>query len=143
PLPADDHDDYEWVDPSPVRPGACGTCHADVYREWEASGHARSATGRHFRNLYEGTDWQGREAVGWGLLREYPDGAGVCAACHAPAVADGDPARLDLRRLRGTAARGVHCDFCHKVADVAGDDFGRTHGRFNLRLLRPGPEEVA
>src|SRR5205823_3540611 len=35
------------------------------------------------------------------------------------------------------AARGVHCDYCHKVADVSNEHFGQTHGRFGLKLLRP------
>jgi hypothetical protein len=137
-LPGDDHDAYEWVGPTP-RPGAagnCGNCHAEVYREWAASGHARSATGRHFRNLYEGTDWHGRPDASWGLLREHPDGSGVCTACHAPTVRDADEALFDLTRVRGLPALGVHCDYCHKVTG-ADDTSGLTHGRFNLRLLRP------
>jgi hypothetical protein len=140
PLPQDDNEAYEWVDPAPRASGEhnCGNCHGDIYREWSASGHSRSADGRHFRNLYEGTDVHGARA-GWGLLTQYPDGAGVCTSCHAPSIRDRDPAQLDLRELRGVAARGVHCDYCHKIAGVGDGDIGRTHGRFNLRLLRPSP----
>ena len=99
-----------------------------------------SATGRQFRNLYEGTDWQGRPGVGWGLLTQHADGAGVCASCHAPALSDDDPANLDLRQITGTATRGVHCDYCHKIAATDRDKVGLTHGRFNLHLLRPDPQ---
>src|SRR5947208_2721974 len=118
-------------------PAAVGNCDAAIYREWLAGGHSRSATGRHFRNLYEGTDWDGGAGISWGLLTQYPDGAGVCTSCHAPAVADSDPALLDLRRLRGVAAAGVHCDYCHKIAGVGDGTLGLTHGRYNLLLLRP------
>jgi hypothetical protein len=45
----------------------CANCHAEIYREWTASAHSRSATGRRFRNLYDGTDWNGDAGVGWGL----------------------------------------------------------------------------
>jgi hypothetical protein len=144
PLPAEDNPAYEWVDPAPDPDGAhnCANCHADIYREWSASAHSRSATGRHFRSLYDGTDWHGKPGVGWGLVPEHPDGIGVCASCHAPALPDGDPALFDLRKIDGVAARGVHCDYCHKVAGLASDTFGLTHGRYNLRLLRPAKGQL-
>jgi hypothetical protein len=138
-LPRDDNVDYEWVDPTPdpAAPHHCGNCHAEMYREWSASAHARSARGRHFRSLYEGTDWQGQSGVSWGLLEEHPLGAGVCSSCHAPAVRDDDPAYYDLRQLGGTALLGVHCDYCHKIAGPGEGTVGLSHGRFNLRLHRP------
>lgn len=138
-LPAEDNDGYAWVDPTPDS-GAkqnCGNCHAAIYNEWSASGHARSATGRHFLNLYEGSDWQGRANVGWSLLREHPDGSGVCNACHAPTMPLDSADYFDIRTARGVAARGVHCDYCHKISGDGGGAVGLTHGRFNLRLLRP------
>jgi hypothetical protein len=138
PLTAEDHEEYRWVDPRP-RPGEehnCGNCHGEIYREWSAGGHARAATGKRFRGLYEGTDWHGNAGVSWGVQREHPDGAGVCSSCHAPSVRDDDPAAFDLRRVTGVAAQGVHCDYCHKVAGVENIS-GLTHGRFNLRVLRP------
>jgi hypothetical protein len=144
PLPAGDRDDYAWVNPDadPAGTHNCANCHGEVHREWAASGHARSATGRHFRNLYEGTDWNGKVGVGWGLLEQHPDGAAVCASCHAPAVPDGDEAGLDLRKVRGVAARGVHCDYCHKVRDAGPGQPGLTHGRFGLRLQRPAEGQL-
>jgi hypothetical protein len=144
PLPVADNADYEWVDPTPNPTGLhnCGNCHAEIYREWSASAHARSARGRHFRNLYEGTNWQSLPDAGWGLLQEHPLGAGVCSSCHAPAVADDDPAFYDLRKLQGTALQGVHCDFCHKVAGPGTGTLGLAHGRFNLRLLRPAEGQL-
>ena len=141
PLPREDDEHYTWTDPQPepAQSKNCGNCHLEIYREWSASGHAHSLTSRRFRNLYEGSDWHGRPNVGWSLLAEHPDGAGVCTACHAPTVAFGDAAYFDLRKASGTAAHGVHCDYCHKVADVANEQIGQTHGRFGLQLLRPSP----
>jgi hypothetical protein len=139
-LPARDNPLYEWVDPTPDLAESlnCGSCHAEIYREWSQSRHARSVTGRRFRNLYEGTDWHGHANVGWGLLTQYPDGAGVCASCHAPAAKE-----YDLRQVEGVAAYGVHCDYCHKIESVADGTIGLSHGRFNLRLLRPSEGQVS
>jgi hypothetical protein len=136
--PAADCERYSWVGPEPdaAQPHQCGNCHGAIYREWSLSGHARSIRNLHFRNLYDGSNRDGKPGVGWSLLGEHPDGAGVCTACHAPAVAADDPAYFDLRQAEGTAAHGVHCDYCHKVAGVTGA-VGLTHGRFGLQLLRP------
>ena len=138
-LPSEDNAEYEWVDPAPD-PSAihnCANCHAEIYREWSHSGHARSVNGQHFRNLYEGTDWHGKPGVGWGLLTQYPDGAGVCASCHAPAARE-----YDLRQVKGVAAQRVHCDYCHKIESVADGTIGLSHGRFNLRLMRPSEGQL-
>jgi len=143
PLPKEDNPEYEWVNPAPDPPGRhnCANCHAEIYREWRRSGHARAATGHRFRDLYAGTTARGEEG-GWSLLGEHPLGAGVCASCHAPTVPFGDPAHADLGRVRDVAAAGVHCDFCHKVAGDGGGTFGLTHGRYKLKLLRPGKGQL-
>jgi hypothetical protein len=135
PLPKVDHEAYAWVDPVPDPAGQhnCGNCHREIYREWSGSAHGRSATNRRFLNLYDGSDWHGRKPIGWNLLADNPAGAGVCNACHAP-TADFD---TDLRKVQGVHARGVHCDFCHKVAEASTDGLGLTHGKFGLKLLRP------
>jgi hypothetical protein len=139
PLPREDHDGYQWIDPTPMssEEQRCGNCHEQIYREWASGGHARAASGRHFRNLYEGTDWHGAPDTGWGLLLEKPNGAGVCSSCHAPTMRDDDPALFDLRKARGVDALGVHCDYCHKVAGLVDGQIGLAHGRFLHRLLRP------
>jgi hypothetical protein len=139
-LPAEDCDAYQWIDPGPdsAHPQNCANCHAEIYREWAADGHARAVTNRHFLNLYDGSASDGRTHVGWDLLAQHPDGAGVCNACHAPTATF----ELDLRRAAGVTARGIHCDFCHKVADVALENLGLTHGRFALKLLRPSEGQL-
>jgi Cytochrome c554 and c-prime len=135
----EDNEEYEWVAPAAdaARPQNCGNCHAEIVDEWQNSGHAHAAVNRRLLNLYDGTDWQGNPGVGWNLLADNPDGSGVCTSCHAPSVSFSDPAYFDLRQLRGTARSGVHCDYCHKISGVAGDQFGLTHGRFGLKLSRP------
>lgn len=138
-LPEEDCEPYAWVDPRPNKAehGNCANCHAAMYDEWSASAHSGSATDRHFLTMYDGSNWHGHAGHGWSLRDEYPDGVGVCTACHAPTVPHGDPAYFDLTKVQGVAVQGVHCDYCHKVADAGLGTIGLTHGRFGLRLLRP------
>jgi hypothetical protein len=140
PPPEEDNEEYQWVDAAAdaASPHNCGNCHAEIVAEWQASSHAKAARNRRFLNLYDGTDWHGQRSVGWNLLGDNPDAAGVCTSCHAPSLSFSDPAYYDLRQIKGTAATGVHCDYCHKISGLAGDQFGLTHGRFGLRLARPG-----
>lgn len=139
PLPASDNSDYRWVDPAPDEASEhnCGNCHRNIYDEWKSTGHATAAQNRQFANLYEGTDWNGNAGHGWSLIDEHPDGAGVCAACHAPGIHFESGASNDMRSVTGVASDGVHCDFCHKVVNTEPGDFGLMHGRFALQLLRP------
>jgi hypothetical protein len=138
-LPDKDIEDYAWVDPAPDKAGKhnCANCHAEIYREWSASGHARSATNRRFLNLYEGSDWEGNADVGWSLLSERPLGSGVCASCHAPTQNRSEGDAFDIRAVRGVASLGVHCDYCHKITGLEDGTIGLTHGRFILTRLRP------
>ncbi len=138
PLPETDFEGYTWVDPAPDARHAnnCGNCHQHIYREWQDSAHARSATNRRLLNLFGGTDWHGRPSPEWNLKKEHPLGAGVCAVCHAPTYRDPD-LDYDLTRVTGVAARGIHCDFCHKVVDAPTDHLGTTFGKDGYELLRP------
>lgn len=144
PLPAGDWPDYAWVDPTPAGNQAhnCGNCHRAIYDEWKSSGHASAAVNRRLLNLYDGSDWHGRAGRGWSLLGEHPDGAAVCASCHAPTIAEDSPAFDDIRKVRDVAAQGVHCDLCHKIHDVHTDHVGLAHGRFALELLRPAEGQL-
>ena len=144
PLPGADNEAYEWVDPAADPKGThnCANCHAEIYREWRGSGHARAATGGHFRDLYAGTGSRNPSNANWSLLDEHPLGAGVCAACHAPTVSVGDPAWDDLTRVKGVAGQGVHCDYCHKVAGEGTGTPGLTHGRYKLTLRRPAEGQL-
>jgi hypothetical protein len=139
-LPQHDHEGYTWVDPTPddTRALNCGNCHGEIYEQWSSGGHAASTQNRHFLNLYDGSTWEGSaERRGWSLLAEYPEGAGVCAACHAPSAPLDTLGVGDMRELAGVDRHGIHCDFCHKVQDVNLAAPGLTHGRFAMNLLRP------
>ncbi len=143
-IPTHDHEGYEWVDPTPddMSIHSCGNCHQEIYDEWKADGHANSANNRHFLNLYDGSDWHGNPNAGWSLVEDYPEGIGVCNACHIPSAKLDDLAISDIREIAGVPQLGVHCDFCHKVQDVAKANIGLTHGRFGLSLLRPEHGQV-
>lgn len=145
PLPERDHEDYAWVDPAPDshRSGNCGNCHGEIFAEWSRGGHARSSSSKHFLNLYEGSDAEGHPNRGPSLLKEHPEGAGVCAACHAPTVAPSPLDEYDIRAGRDPRPllNEIHCDFCHKVREAATSEFGLSHGRYALTLLRPPPGE--
>lgn len=140
PLPGSDFEQYPWIDatPNPGRHMACGNCHGEIYREWNESAHARAGNNRRLINLYDGSTWESGKHAGWSLLREHPDGAGVCAACHAPTMEPDAAGDHDLRRARNLhGLSGVHCDYCHKIQGPADGPIGLTHGRFGLHLLRP------
>src|SRR5262249_31537693 len=53
-----------------------------------------------------------------------------------------DPGYNDLRRAEGVALQGVHCDYCHKIAEVDNPQPGLTHGRFGLKLRRPAEGQL-
>lgn len=141
PLPDLDREDYAWVDPAPDAnlPGNCGNCHQEIFGEWQRGGHARSSSSKHFLNLYDGSDADGRPDQGPSLLKEHPDGAGVCSACHAPTLKPSSVDEYDLRKGRDPRPflNEIHCDFCHKVREASTAEFGLSHGRYALSLLRP------
>jgi hypothetical protein len=141
PLPAGDHASYEWLDPNPDPAGEhnCANCHVEMYRQWSASAHARSALNRQFLDLFYGTDAQGRRGVGWSFVADQPEARGVCAACHVPSIDITDPAADDPRRATGVVREGIHCDFCHKIEDAVASHLGTDHGRYALKLRRPPP----
>lgn len=143
-LPRYDTESYAWIDPRPDRAAKlnCANCHEQMYQEWRASGHANSVKNRRFLSLYDGSDWRGRENVGWNLMSDFPIGVGVCSTCHGPSLEFDDAAFHDLRLATGVAALGVHCDFCHKVREVNIPSPGLTHGRDGLSLLRPEEGQV-
>jgi hypothetical protein len=137
-LPVDDNEDYLWLSPHPDErePARCGNCHDAIYREWTASAHARAARNPRVHQLIADPD--GKSPPGWDLSREHPLGIGVCATCHAPTL-EGDD---DVRHASGVAADGVHCDYCHKIADAPTDKLGTRFGRDGLGLLRPPGGEL-
>ncbi len=140
PLPSHDDTAYAWVDPQPCAesPQNCGNCHERIHAEWLRSAHARSATNPRLRDLIEGRDAHGASEPEWHMRRDHPHGVAVCNACHAPTLEPADRHWESLTSAVGAAATGVHCDFCHKVQSIDTAHVGETHGRYGMRLLRPG-----
>jgi Cytochrome c554 and c-prime len=127
-LPIDDNPDYAWIDPHPnsTSPNNCANCHTEIYREWHSSAHAKSATNPKFLALFAGIADQ----------PEYSERSAVCATCHAPTLKS-PTLEYDIRHVDGVAKSGVHCDYCHKIADAPTDKLGIRFGRDGLHLLRP------
>lgn len=138
-LPEEDNPDYQWVDPTPdpKRETSCGNCHREIYDQWSAGAHSRSAVNERFLDLYDGGDDES-----WSLLHDHPAGAGVCQSCHAPSIS-ADNLSDDIRAIGDVARQGVHCDFCHKAYDTVDESqLGLAHGQYALRLLRPSHGQV-
>jgi hypothetical protein len=133
-----DNENYAWIDPHPDPKGVnnCANCHGDIYREWRHSAHARSATNAKFLHLFAGTDGKSPVQKTWNARAEHPDGSAVCATCHVPTLSS-PTLDYDVREATGVARSGIHCDYCHKVADAPADKLGTRFGRDGLRLLRP------
>ncbi len=147
----------------------CERCHSELglpFDGWRLDAHASSASNPRFLTLYSGTDVHGasspptryfqhpdygpaalppevdRPFFGPGYRLDYPDSAGNCAACHAPAAAVDAWDGTDVRDLGGVEAEGVTCDFCHKVLAVELDPGTRRPldgrpGVLSYGLLRP------
>ncbi|MCI0684540.1 MAG: cytochrome c family protein [Gemmataceae bacterium] len=147
PVPDDDNDDYAWIDPTPDPGHAnnCGNCHTQIHDAWTRSAHAGAAKNPKFLHLFAGTDGHdgsGPPAATWNLQAEHPLGSGVCAACHAPTLTSPE-LDYDVRQARGVHRHGVHCDYCHKIADAPVDKLGTRFGRDGYRLARPrGGEQL-
>jgi hypothetical protein len=63
----------------------------------------------------------GQPYYGPGYKLDFPDAVGNCAACHIPGAAIDDPYGADPNAIAGVDTFGIHCDYCHKVADVTLD----------------------
>jgi hypothetical protein len=116
------------------------------FDEWQRDAHAASTHNQRFLTMYAGTDTDGNQSpltdyfcdqdygcvplppdlsqpyYGPGYKLDFPDTAGNCAACHAPAAAVNSPYGVDPRTVSGVGSEGVACDFCHKIWDVRLDD---------------------
>ena len=142
-LAKKDNSDYEWIDPhtDPAMANNCANCHGEIYREWQQSAHAKSATNPKFLHLFAGTDGKAPVQKKWNAQAEHPDGSAVCATCHAPTFSS-PKLEYDIREAKGVAKSGIHCDYCHKIADAPTDKLGTRFGRDGLRLLRPSKGEL-
>jgi len=164
-----DNPDYVWV--PPLGENSCYSCKPGVTQVWlDNDAHGRSANNARFLTMYNGTDVLGNQSppTRFGYNRDYgrfplrpdPDQpyfgpgykldffetAGNCAACHTPGPAIEAPYGIDPNTVSGTDAYGIHCDFCHKIADVrlnpeTGLPYPNMPGVLSMDIRRPFPED--
>jgi hypothetical protein len=164
-----DNPGYAWM--PPVGEASCMSCKPEVTRTWlENDAHARSAVNPRFLTMYRGTDVAGNRSpltrtassrdygtiplrsdpsqpwYGPGYKLDFPDTAGNCACCHVPGLALDDPYGADPTRTSGADSYGIHCDFCHKVADVILDPAtglppSNRPGVLSMDVRRPFPDD--
>jgi hypothetical protein len=164
-----DNPEYDWI--APAGANSCFSCKPGVTQIWlDNDAHAGSALNPRFLSMYNGTDTQGNRspATRYGYSRDYgrfplrpdpgepyygpgykldfPDTAGNCAACHVPGAAVNAPYDTDPNAASGADLFGVHCDFCHKVADVyvdpaTGMPYPSRPGVLSMDVRRPFPTD--
>lgn len=137
------------------------------YDEWVRDAHSNAARNPLFLSMYRGTDLAGNKSpttrfviqrdygrvplppdpdrpyYGPGFKLDFPDQAGNCSACHAPAAATASPNGTDPQHVSGVGAEGVTCDLCHKVWDVRLDSatglpLENMPGVMSMEFRRPG-----
>jgi hypothetical protein len=138
-----DNPDYTWMPPTGEK--SCASCKLAVTEVWLNNAHAGSANNSRFLSMYNGTDVNGNQS-GPGFKIDYPDSAGICAACHIPGAAVDDPNGIDPNEVTGPDTFGIHCDYCHKVADVYLDDssglpYKDMPGVLSSDIRRPFPDD--
>ena len=167
-----DNPDFEWTPPISEDPEAlsCALCKPGVTEIWLRNAHAGSATNPRYLSMYNGTDLLGNQSprtrygysrdygrfplrpildetyFGPGYKLDFPDTAGNCGACHNPGAAINDPYGVDPNRVAGADLFGVHCDYCHKVADVILDPatnmpYANRPGVLSSDVRRPFPDD--
>jgi hypothetical protein len=160
---------YDWI--PPVGETSCYSCKPGVTQVWlDSDAHGKSASNLRFLSMYNGTDVKGNQSplTRYGFSRDYgripllpdltqpyygpgykldfPQTAGNCAACHTPAPAIDAPYGVDPNTVSGVDVFGIHCDFCHKIADVRLDpDTGLPYpnmpGVLSMDIRRPFPND--
>ena len=164
-----DNPDYEWI--SPVGENSCASCKAGVTQIWlDNDAHAASATNPRFLSMYNGTDFEGNQSpltrrgysrdygsfplrpdpsqpyYGPGYKLDFPNTAGNCASCHTPGAAVDAAYATDPNKVIGADTYGVHCDLCHKTAEVqlSADTrlpFPNMPGVLSMDIRRPFPDD--
>ena len=163
-----DNPDYEWI--PPVGDDSCASCKPGVTQIWLKNAHAGAAKNPRFLSMYNGTDLDGNQSpltrrgysrdygsfplrpdpnqpyYGPGYKLDFPDTAGNCASCHTPGAAVGAAYATDPNTVSGADTFGVHCDLCHKVAEVRlNPDTGvprpNMPGVLSMDVRRPFPED--
>jgi hypothetical protein len=144
PLHTSDNPSYEWLSPDPAQGHElnCGNCHGPIMSQWENNAHAGAVSNPRFSSLYNGTDISGARDIGPGFKLDFPETAGNCATCHAPAAALDAPFSTDMNAVRDDITSGIFCDFCHKIGGAflnpaSGAPYPNVPGVLSLDLRRP------
>jgi hypothetical protein len=164
-----DNPAYEWI--PPTGENSCYSCKPGVTQVWlDNDAHGKSAGNIRFLTMYNGTDVDGNQSpptryvfnrdygsiplradltqpyYGPGYKLDFPETSGNCATCHTPGAAIEDPYGIDPNTVTGVNTFGVHCDFCHKIADVKLDPetslpYPNMPGVLSMDIRRPFPED--
>jgi len=163
-----DNIDYEWI--PPVGENSCASCKAGVTEIWLENAHAKAAENIRFLTMYNGSDVNGNQSpltrysynrdygrfplrpditqlyYGPGFKLDFPGSTGNCATCHTPGAAINTPYDTDPNLVVEANKFGIHCDFCHKVADITlnPDDelpFPNMPGVMSMDVRRPFPDD--
>ena len=164
-----DNPAYSWI--PPAGEVSCASCKGEVTQVWlDNDAHAKAAVNPRFLTMYNGTDVFGNQSpltryictpdygcfplppdpnqpyYGPGYKLDFPETAGNCAACHTPGAAVDAPYQTDPNTVSGADLFGVHCDFCHKIADIhleaeTGTPYPNTPGVLSMDIRRPFPED--
>lgn len=168
-IQTSDNPAYQWI--PPTGENSCFSCKPGVTQVWlDNDAHGRSAVNPRFLTMYNGTDVDGNQSpltrygysrdygrfplrpdltqpyYGPGYKLDFPDTAGNCAACHVPGAAINAAYATDPNMVNGVDLFGVHCDYCHKVADVTlhpatGLPYPNMPGVLSQDIRRPFPED--
>jgi len=168
-VQTNDYPGYEWI--PPIGGNSCYSCKPGVTQVWlDNDAHSRSTINPRFLTMYYGTDVEGNQSpltrysqtrdygriplppdpsqpyFGPGYKLDFPATAGNCSACHVPGAAINAPYGTDPTQVSGANSFGVHCDFCHKIADVNLDQatqlpFPNMPGVLSMDIRRPFPQD--
>ena len=168
-VQTNDNSKYQWI--APTGENSCYSCKPGVTQVWlDNDAHGKSATNARFLTMYNGMDVNGHRSpltryafsrdygrfplrpdpsqpyYGPGYKLDFPDTAGNCAACHTPAAAVDVPYGTNPNTVNGTNVFGIHCDYCHKIADVrlnpaTGLPYPNMPGVLSQDIRRPFPED--
>jgi hypothetical protein len=168
-----DNPEYQWIPPeTPTGVGGCSECHNPAFMQMTLKdAHLQSANNPRFLTMYKGTDMEGNQSpytvykygekiwqtillpqppdlskpyYGPGYVLDFPGTTGNCSACHVPGASV--YSNVDPTTVKGADTYGVHCDFCHKVADVYFDPVTRLPspsfpGVHSMDVRRPFPDD--
>lgn len=137
-----DNPAYVWEPPTGAI--SCYSCKVGVTQIWlDNDAHGRSGSNPRFLSLYNATDITGTAIITPGYQLDFPGTAGNCATCHAAGAALDAPFTTNMNTLPELDQNfGIHCDFCHKVADVYlnpsnGLPYNNAPGVISMDVRRP------